>query len=53
MVWSNLKGYVKERNTIFKLKDVEKLFTESINNFTADNWAKYVEHVKKVMDEDW
>lgn len=53
MVWSHLKGFVKERNTTFKLKDVENIFLDSISNFTADMWAKYVDHVKNVMDEDW
>lgn len=53
MVWSYLKGFVRERNTSFKIKDVEDLFYEACSTVRADKWSKYVEHVKKVIDADW
>lgn len=53
MVWANLKNYVKVRNTTFKLADIENLFRESVVNFTSDMWTKYVDHVEKLIDEDW
>lgn len=53
MVWSALKGYVKERNSTFKLKDIEKLFMEAVCTITPEKWASYVGHVKKVVDGDW
>lgn len=53
MVWSALKGYVKQKNTTFKLKDVEQLFMEALCTVTPEKWANYVSHVKKVVDNDW
>jgi transposase len=53
MVWSALKGYVKDRNTTFKLKDIEKLFMEAVSAVTPEKWASYVRHVKKIVDDDW
>lgn len=53
MVWSFLKSYVKERNKTFKLKDVKELFLEAVDRVTPELWAKYVQHVKKLMDSDW
>lgn len=53
MVWSALKSYVKERNVTFKLKDIEKLFMESISSVTPENWTSYVNHVQKIVDSDW
>lgn len=53
LAWSYLKGYVKYHNTTHKLKDVKKLFEEAVEKFTPDMWKKYVDHVKKVISEDW
>ncbi|XP_054277709.1 uncharacterized protein LOC128996416 [Macrosteles quadrilineatus] len=53
MVWSELKNYVKERNTTFKLKDVEKLLMEAVSAVTPNKWASYVKHVKTILDNDW
>lgn len=53
MVWSYLKAYVKERNKTFKMKDVEKHFLEAVSTVTPEMWVKYVNHAKKLMDEDW
>lgn len=53
MVWAYLKGYVRERNTTHKLKDVKTLFEEAVEKFTPDLWKKYVEHVETVINDDW
>lgn len=53
MVWAALKGYVKDRNNTFKLKDIEKLFMEAISTITPEKWISYVDHVKRVLDADW
>jgi transposase len=53
MVWAFVKSYVQERNHTFKLKDVEKLFTDAVSAVTPDLWSKYVSHTQKVIDEEW
>ena len=47
MIWAQLKGYVRRRNTTSKISDVEKLVNEAIDTITADDWKKCVDHVKK------
>lgn len=44
VVWAWLKDYKKERNTTYKLKDVEILFRDAVKHFTPELWKKYVEH---------
>ena len=47
LIWAQLKGYVRRRNTTSKISDVEKLVNEAIDTITADDWKKCVDHVKK------
>lgn len=53
LVWANLKKYVSARNSTFKLSDVQNLFMEAVTSFSAEDWRKCVEHVKKDIDSDW
>lgn len=53
MVWAYIKSYVQERNHTFKIKDVEKLFSEAVTAVTPHLWSKYVNHAKKTIDEEW
>lgn len=53
MVWSTLKRHVRERNTTFKISDVKDLFLEAVHTVKPEHWVKYVDHVKKQLDEDW
>lgn len=53
MVWSTLKRHVRERNTTFKIQDVKDLFLEAVHMVKPEHWMKYVDHVKKLLDEDW
>lgn len=53
MVWAQVKGYVKSRNTTFKVKDVEELTKESIVNVTSEQWKNYCEHVIKEEAKMW
>ncbi|KAJ4436236.1 hypothetical protein ANN_18866 [Periplaneta americana] len=47
MIWNQVKGYVRQRNTTFKIRDVEVLTEEPIKHVTADGWKKCIEHVMK------
>lgn len=53
MVWAFIKSFVEERNHTFKIKDVEKLFTDAVMAVTPDLWSKYAHHTKKTIDEEW
>lgn len=53
MIWAHMKDFVKKRNTTFKMKDLEVLFTEAVNNITPELWSKCVSHAKTLMDADW
>ncbi|XP_054279922.1 uncharacterized protein LOC128998016 [Macrosteles quadrilineatus] len=53
MVWAHLKRIVRDRNTSFKIQDVQELFYEATSTVTPGMWKKYVDHVEGVLDEDW
>ena len=44
---------VRERNTSFKIHDVKDLFLEAVHTVKPEHWVQYVDHVKKLLDEDW
>ena len=47
LIWAQLKGYVRRRNTTSKITDVEKLVHEAIDSIKPEDWKKCVDHVKK------
>jgi|SRR5579872_2984095 len=53
LIWAQVKGYVGRRNTTFKMKDVEVLFKEAIQEVTSENWRKAVQHVIKEEEKMW
>lgn len=52
-VWSQVKGYVGDNNTTFKLDDVKQLFLDGLDRVTADNWTNYDNHTQKEEDNMW
>lgn len=53
MVWAHLKGFVRDRNSSFKITDVQDLFYEAAGTVKPEMWKKYVDHVEGVLDSDW
>ena len=51
MVWSQMKDYIKKRNTKYSLTDVEKYADEFFETFENAKWKDCVDHVKKIEDE--
>ena len=51
LIWAQVKHNVAVNNTSFKMKDVEKLTHEALNNVSKDNWIKCVNHVLKIENE--
>ena len=53
LIWSQVKGYVAERNSTFKIADVEKLTHEAINSITTAAWKDCVKHAEKLQQDDF
>lgn len=53
MVWAKVKGEVASRNNTFKIKDVERLLHDAIDNVTVEDWAARVKHAEKLQIEDY
>ncbi|XP_039292081.1 uncharacterized protein LOC111051506 isoform X2 [Nilaparvata lugens] len=51
VVWTQIKDKIAERNTVFKLDSVEKLFSEAIAEVTPDDWRNAVLHTKQVIEQ--
>lgn len=46
MCWAELKKSVRDQNTTFKLKDVEKLIWNWLNNCDSTFISKCIDHVQ-------
>ncbi len=44
---------MSDENTTFKIKDVLELTKHTIDEVTPEEWAKNVQHAKKVEDAYW
>lgn len=53
LVWSQVKGYVAQRNNTFKMSDVERLTHEAIDSISVTAWADCVRHAEKLQEEDY
>ena len=53
MAWAQVKGYVKERNTLFTLTHVKELTHAGFSDVSTDDWNKLVKHTDKVQDKFW
>jgi len=53
LIWEQFKGRVAEKNSTFKIADVETLVHKEIDAVTADDWAKCGEHCVKMQEEDF
>ena len=50
LVWSQVKGYVAQKNTSFKLQDVKRLLEAACLQVTPEKWASCVCHVIDVEE---
>lgn len=50
MIWAQVKGYVAQRNTTFRLDNAMELASEKINMLTDVDWKKVCEHVIQIED---
>ena len=53
LVWAQVKGYVAERNTTFKIADTERLVHEAIASVSPSAWTECVRHAETLQDGDF
>lgn len=53
MIWAKVKTEVAEKNKTFKIKDVEKLTHDSIDNVSKEDWISRVNHAERLQEEDF
>ena len=51
LIWAQVKGFVANNNTTFRLKDVKKLTCAAFETITKDVWTKAKEQVVKIEKE--
>ena len=51
LICAQVKGFVAENNTTFRLKDVKELTYPAFGKITKDVWTKSEEHVVKIEKE--
>ena len=51
LIWSQLKGIVRQRNLTFRLDDVLKITTEAFNDIGSKHWEKVCLHVDRVVED--
>lgn len=51
LAWFKVKGYVKNRNTTFKLNNVKQLLIEGVETVTAENWRNVEAYTMKEEGE--
>jgi hypothetical protein len=53
LIWAQVKGRVAEKNSTFKIADVETIVHKEIDAVTPEDWANCGEHCVKVQEEDF
>jgi transposase len=48
LIWAQVKGFVANNNTTFRLKEVKELTYAAFEKITKDVWTKAEEHVVKI-----
>lgn len=51
LIWAQVKDYVAENNTTFRLTDVEHLVQQGIQHVSVDKWKSVVAHTWKVLQQ--
>ena len=53
LIWAQVKRHVRTHNSNcdHSMKNVERLTREAIENITAEDWRKCIQHVKKIEED--
>ncbi|CAH2013731.1 unnamed protein product [Acanthoscelides obtectus] len=50
LIWADIKNFVAEHNTTFKLSDMKELFNLALQRVTPEKWLKCVKHVQEKVE---
>lgn len=50
LIWAQVKGYVAQNNTSFKLNEIKKLLNEAITKVDSSKWQNCIRHVVEVVE---
>lgn len=53
LIWSQVKGTVARNNSSYKMAALKPLLEVALQNVTAENWRKCIEHVMKEEERMW
>lgn len=53
LIWSRLKRDVAEKNFTFKIRDIEQLTHDAIDNITTQLWSSCCRHVQDIESMYW
>ena len=53
LIWAQVKGYVADRNTTFRIADTERLVHEAIDTVSVSAWESCVRHAEKIQEDDY
>ena len=53
LIWSQLKGFVRSRNTTGRMDDIERLLQEGFQAVTPEDWARCCRHVIDLEQRYW
>jgi hypothetical protein len=53
LIWSQVKHHVAKKNKSFKMKDIQKLFEEALENVTPKDWENACRHVMDIEKSYW
>ncbi len=53
LIWAQIKRYVAVHNKTFNIKDIHKLFDESLEKVTPKDWENACKHVLDIEQSYW
>ncbi|XP_046384822.1 uncharacterized protein LOC124155147 [Ischnura elegans] len=53
LIWAQVKRFVAQRNTTFRMIDVERLTHEALASISKEDWIKCVRHAENIQEEDY
>ena len=53
LIWSNIKNFVAKNNKDFKIKSIQKLFEEALQNISETDWKNAIKHVIGIESSYW
>jgi transposase len=53
LIWAKVKGDVADRNTTFKISDINHLTHVALSEITVEYWKKCIDHVIREEEDYW